>query len=381
MAALTLAIVGAGPFGLAQAAWAAHAGVDYAIVGYPMAFWRTQMPAGMLLRSDAEWHLDPPGEWTMDRFFAETGGAPNGPLSRERYLQYANWLQQRRGIRPIETLVQRLQPPASPTQTFTLHLANGRTLEARHVVVALGFGAFAHVPEDLVERLPAGRWAHTADAVQFDRYVGRRVLIVGGRQSAFEWAALLSEAGAAHVEVVHRHDSPRFAPSEWEWVEPLVAQTERDPTWFRRLAEAERQDLSQRLWAEGRLKLEPWLGERLQHARATLRPRTEIAGTSVRSDGAIDVALSPSGRAVVDDLILATGYKVDIARVPLLNGPDGPIIETRGGFPVLDDHFQSSEPRLFVTSMAASGDFGPFFGFTVSARVSARHIGRAILHG
>ena len=26
--------------------------------------------------------------------------------------------------------------------------------------------------------------------------------------------------------------------------------------------------------------------------------------------------------------------------------------------------------------MAASGDFGPFFGFTVSARVSARHIGR-----
>jgi hypothetical protein len=30
--------------------------------------------------------------------------------------------------------------------------------------------------------------------------------------------------------------------------------------------------------------------------------------------------------------------------------------------------------------MAACGDFGPFFGFTVSARVSARHIGRAILH-
>ena len=112
----------------------------------------------------------------------------------------------------------------------------------------------------------------------------------------------------------------------------------------------------------------------------TLRPHTEVAQTAIRPDGAIDVTFASSGQAVVDDLILATGYKVDIARVPLLNGRDGPIIATRDGFPVLDDRFQSSEPRLFITSMAASGDFGPFFGFTVSARVSARHIGRAILH-
>jgi thioredoxin reductase len=216
--------------------------------------------------------------------------------------------------------------------------------------------------------------------VKFDGYAGRRVLIVGGRQSAFEWAVLLSEAGAAHVDVVHRHDTPRFAVSEWEWVDPLVGQTESDPTWFRRLSDAEKQDLSRRLWAEGRLKLEPWLGERLRDARVTLWPRTEIARTDVRADGAIDVAFTPSGHAVVDDVILATGYKVDIARVPLLNGSDGPIIKTQGGFPVLDDHFQSSVPRLFITSMAASGDFGPFFGFTVAARMSARHIGRAILH-
>jgi cation diffusion facilitator CzcD-associated flavoprotein CzcO len=381
VAPLTLAIIGAGPFGLAQAAWAADAGIDYAIIGYPMQFWREHMPEGMLLRSTAEWHLDPPGEWTMDRFFAERGGAPTGPLARERYLEYTDWLQQRRGIHPVETFVEELQPPTSPTEGFTLSLANGGTVQAPHVVVALGFGAFAHTPADLVGRLPRNRWAHTADAVDFDRYEGRRVLIVGGRQSAFEWAALLSEAGAAHVDVVYRHESPRFAESEWEWVDPLVAQTEVDPTWFRRLDETDKQDLSRRLWAEGRLKLEPWLGERLRHARVTLRPGTEIARTAIRPDGAIDVTFTSSGETVVDDLILATGYKVDISRMPLLNGPDGPIVKTREGFPVLDDHFQSSVPRLFITSMAASGDFGPFFGFTVSARVSARQIGRAILHG
>ena len=110
MAPLTLAIIGAGPFGLAQAAWAADAGVDYAIIGYPMAFWREHMPAGMLLRSTADWHLDPPGEWTMDRFLAEEGGAPSGPLSRERYLEYADWLQDRRGIHPSETGEQDVVP-------------------------------------------------------------------------------------------------------------------------------------------------------------------------------------------------------------------------------------------------------------------------------
>jgi cation diffusion facilitator CzcD-associated flavoprotein CzcO len=381
VAPLTLAIIGAGPFGLAQAAWAADAGIDYAIVGHPMEFWRTHMPAGMLLRSDAEWHLDPPGVFTMDRFFAEAGGAPTGPLSRDRYLEYAEWFQRNRDIHPIETLVEVVQPPTIPSQSFTLSLANGRTVDARHVVVALGFGSFAHVPAELGARLPPGRWAHTVDAVQIDRYAGRRVLIVGGRQSAFEWAALLSEAGAAYVDVVYRHETPRFAVSEWDWVEPLVARTEEDPTWFRRLEPAEKQDLSRRLWAEGRLKLEPWLGERLRTARVTLRPRTEIARASVRSDGAMDVAFAPSGHAVADDVILATGYKVDISRMSLLNGRDGPIVKTHDGFPMLDDHFQSSVPRLFITSMAASGDFGPFFGFTVSARISARQIGRAILHG
>jgi cation diffusion facilitator CzcD-associated flavoprotein CzcO len=379
VAPLTLAIVGAGPFGLAQAAWAADAGVDYAVVGHPMQFWQAHMPAGMLLRSDVDWHLDPPGVWTIERYFVENGLARDGPLSRERYLDYARWLQERRAIRPIETHVRAIDVPNQPGDAFTLHLEHGESLRARHVVVALGFGYFAHCPADLVRRLPVDRWRHTVEAVQLNRYAGRRVLIVGGRQSAFEWAALLSEAGAAHVDVVHRHESPRFAESEWQWVDPLVTRTETDPTWFRRLDDTEKETLSHRLWAEGRLKLEPWLGERLRGARVTIRARTTVEGTTLRPDGALDVRISPDGTLVADDVILATGYKVDVSRVPVLNGPGGPLVTTRDGFPVLDDHFQSSVAGLFITSMAATGDFGPFFGFTVSARVSARHVGRAIL--
>jgi thioredoxin reductase len=51
---------------------------------------------------------------------------------------------------------------------------------------------------------------------------GARVLIVGGRQSAYEWAALIGEAGAERIDVVHRHDEPRFDRVSWAFVEPHI---------------------------------------------------------------------------------------------------------------------------------------------------------------
>ena len=78
---------------------------------------------------------------------------------------------------------------------------------------------------------------------------------------------------------------------------------------------------------------------------------------------------------IVDQIVLATGYKVDITRLPYLAaGNVLEQLETRNGFPALDDHFETSVPGLFITSMPATQDFGPFFGFTISVRTSARHI-------
>jgi hypothetical protein len=51
------------------------------------------------------------------------------------------------------------------------------------------------------------------------------------------------------------------------------------------------------------------------------------------------------------------------------------------GAPVLDEQLQSSVPGLFMTSMLATRDFGPFFAFTVSVRTSAKLIGRALTSG
>ena len=86
----------------------------------------------------------------------------------------------------------------------------------------------------------------------------------------------MGEAGAAAVHVSHRHDSPAFAESDWSWVNPLVGGLVTNPGWYRRLSQVEKDQVNRRLWAEGRLKLEPWLASRVQQPTIRLWPNTRI---------------------------------------------------------------------------------------------------------
>ena len=49
---LPVAVIGAGPFGVSTAAYLRSRGVEFRIFGSPMSRWRTQMPAGMFLKSE-----------------------------------------------------------------------------------------------------------------------------------------------------------------------------------------------------------------------------------------------------------------------------------------------------------------------------------------
>jgi cation diffusion facilitator CzcD-associated flavoprotein CzcO len=376
-----LLIVGAGPFGLSLAAYAAQQGINYTLVGKPMEFWHTHMPHGMYLRSACDWHLDPANVATIERFLALQGRTPADvePLSLEFYLSYAQWFQERQQVAALPVYVERLDHVDGEPYCYRATFEDGRVLRARHVALAVGFKYFKNVPTDLVGILPAGRFAHTCDLVVFDALAGKRCLIVGGRQSAFEWAALLHEAGAAEVHLSYRHQSPAFAAADWSWVAPIVDAIAHDPGWFRRLPEHEQAAVVQRLWAEGRLKVEPWLAARVQNPTISLWPRTRLVGCDVQSSGELVVQLDSGERLVIDHIILATGYKVNIGQIPFLaKGNIAATLATHNGFPVLDEHFQTNLPSLFITSMAANQDFGPFFAFTVSTRTSATLIGAAI---
>ncbi|MGE5378140.1 MAG: NAD(P)-binding domain-containing protein [Bacteroidota bacterium] len=373
-----LLIIGAGPFGLSLAAYVEYLGLDYLVAGRPMEFWVRNMPQGMYLRSASDWSLDPTDRFSLIRYIEKIGKTPKEvePLSRDFYLQYAQWFQHESGIQTLPLYVNRLDQEKNG---FRALLENGDVVEAGNVVVAVGMGYFKNLPSALTDLLPDGRFRHTCDAVQLSSFQEKRVLILGGRQSAFEWAALLNDCGAQEVHLVHRHESPKFSESDWSWVPPLMDGMLSDPAWFRRLPQEEKETYVRRMWEEGRLKVEPWLEQRVMKPNTHIHQKTGLLSCTKRLDGALDVQLEDGGSFVVDDVILATGYKVDLSQVPFLTcGNLKDRIETRNGFPVLDTRFQTCVPGLYITSMAAGQDFGPFFGFTVSTRASARIIGDAL---
>lgn len=344
-----------------------------------MEFWRKHMPQGMYLRSACDWHLDPQDQDTIEKFLATQGKTPHDvePLALDFYLSYVDWFQQQKNIHPLPVYIQQLD---RSDNGFVATTVDGDMIHARRVALAPGFKHFTNIPDELKTRLPSGRFVHTCEFTDFSNSTGRCYLIIGGRQSAFEWAALLVEAGAAAVHVAHRHESPTFEEADWSWVNALVDNMVEKPTWFRNLSQQEKDQITHRMWAEGRLKLEPWLAPRVKNDRLHVRPHAEILRCREQADGTLQVELSNGETVVVDQIILATGYKVNIAQLPILAfGNILASLKTRNGFPELDDHFETSVPGLFITSMPAAQDFGPFFGFTIAVRAAAQLIGKALL--
>ena len=235
---------------------------------------------------------------------------------------------------------------------FVAETATGRSRPARWSPRP-GIAHFTHRPEWATEG------EHTCDLVDFDGFSGARVLIVGGRQSAYEWAALLSEHGAEHIDVVHRHATPRFAKVSWAFVDPLIDQTLAQRGWFRNLPRGEQDAIARQFWEVGRLTLEHWLEPRLKR----VHDPPEHGRRSTR------------GAYNADRIVFATGYKADLGRVPYLEPLE---IATRNGFPVLDEAMQSSQAGLYLPGFTATQDFGPFFGFVQGSARRSHSCGQGL---
>ena len=369
-----LLVLGAGPYGLAVAALARHRGVETAVVGEPMGFWRQHMPRGMLLRSGLDWQLDPLGVHTLRAYLEESGidESEVRPLPVALFIDYADWYAAREGIDVRRATVTALR---RHDEGFVAELEDGSALAADSVVATPGLRYFANVPSGVAGSLVPGRYSHTCTAATFEGFEGARVLIVGGRQSAFEWAALMAEEASAAVELVLRHDCPRFERSDWSFVDSLLEHTAQVRGWFRRLPAAERRTIADRFWAEGRLKLEPWLEPRITRPEIRLSANEEVVSWTERPAGDVEARLSGGRRLVVEHVVLATGYRTDLTKVPYLAASGlTEEIARRDGFPVLDEDFQSSVPGLFFPSWPATQDFGPCFGFVAGVPTAATMI-------
>jgi FAD-dependent urate hydroxylase len=345
-------VIGAGPYGLASARAATQLGLTTRVLGRPMSFWRDHMPTGMFLRSGPDWHMDPANELTFEAFTSK----PPDPIPLGLFLDYADWFRTQANIQVEDRRV------TSLTEDLKATLDDGTTIEARAVVAAPGVAHFTHRPE-WATQIPG---EHTCDLTHFKDVSGARVLIIGGRQSAYEWAALIQEAGAESVDLVHRHDPPRFEKVSWRFVDPHVESTLAHAGWWRSLVPAERAAIARRFWEVGRLTLEPWLTPRLTKARVHANAEVIKANPGA-------VTLDNGTTIAFDRIVYATGYKADAAKVPYL-----PQLETSDGFPALDEHMQASVPGLYLPGFTATNDFGPFFGFVKGAPAAATLVARGL---
>jgi len=380
-----VAIVGAGPYGLAAAAHLRRAGVAVRVIGKPMSFWQNNMPAGLLLRSNwtATCIAEYQGELSLDSFCAATGTSFDSPVPLHRFIDYGMWVQQkvapdvdRRAVEALETA------PGG----FRLTLADGSAISARRVVVAAGIALFANRPA-VAAGLPSELASHTGDHRDFSRFRGSRVLVVGGGQSAFECAALLHESGA-RAEVAVRQDHLHwlnggkyhrmlgryarlvYAPTD---IGPMgLSRLVAVPDLFRRLPRRAQDPLAYR-------SIRPagaaWLPPRLTEVPITLG-RTVVSATA--RDEQLRITFADGDTQTVDHLLFGTGYRVDITRYPFLTTELTARIRRAGGYPLLGPGMESSMPGLHFLGAPAAWSFGPIARFVSGSWYTSRQLVRAI---
>ena len=160
----------------------------------------------MYLRSGPDWSLDAAGQDSFEAYFEDAGIDPADvdPIPIGVFLDHTDWFARRKGLdidrRTVSTL--------SANGSFVAAMEDGTTITAEKVLAAPGIKHFSQLPS-WYDDVPAHRRGHTSELVGFDALAGQRVAIIGGRQSAYEWAALLCDHGAAKVDVIHRHETPR----------------------------------------------------------------------------------------------------------------------------------------------------------------------------
>jgi FAD-dependent urate hydroxylase len=163
-----VAVIGAGPYGLATAAYLRAAKIETCVFGEPMSFWENQMPEGMLLRSswDACHIADPHRSSTLDNYSASQSVAVPRPVPLDRFIAYGRWFQKR--IVP-DVDRRRVVGIEIASQGFRLTLDDDDAVRVQRVVVATGIALFARRPPQF-NRLPVALSLPTATGRQSSPY-------------------------------------------------------------------------------------------------------------------------------------------------------------------------------------------------------------------
>ena len=382
-----VAIIGAGPYGLATAAHLRAANVPFRMFGDALSFWRDNMPAGMKLRSPwgATHIADPGNRHTLDTYYQQAGMDVPKLLPVENFVGYGEWFAQHIVPDLDNRKVMRVE---ARDGGFRLVLEDGDTFFVQRVVMAVGLLGHEHRPAQF-DGLPRDLVSHSCEHTDSERYRGKRVAVVGRGQSACEAAALLHEAGA-DVEIICRgnlvwnadpgqRSSVRKAvramlgsmlippsqvgPFPYNWVNET-------PGVIHRFSQVRRDR-----WNELNLRATAilWLRPRLVDVPVD-QGRTIFAARQAGKQ--ISLTLDTDSKKF-DHVMLATGYRIDVDKMAMLEPKLRENIVRHNGLPVLSGGFESSVPGLHFVGASAVGSFGPLLRFIAGAGFAARRVTRA----
>ena len=359
-----------------------------------MDFWSNHMPRGMFLKSEgfASDLFDPNNEFTLKAYCSENGMAYRDiglPVPIDSFIAYGLEFQ-RRHVPELEDL--QICSLARGAAGFELKTETGETVAARRVVVAAGIMYFAYVPPVLAD-LPEQWVTHSSRHGDLSGFRGRSVAVLGAGASAIDLAALLLDAGAK-VQLVARRSaidfhSPPVEPRSWiqslkaprsglgtGWHSRMCTDA---PLVFHAMPQSFRIRVVERHLgpAPGWFVRDAVVGRLPMHLNATIL-NARVVGERVRL-----VFSQPNlgeTRIDVDHVIAATGYRVDLARIPFIEQSLQSDLNNAEGTPVLNRHFESSVRGLYFIGGAAANSFGPLLRFAYGARFAAQRVASRLVN-
>jgi hypothetical protein len=379
-------VVGAGPYGLSAGAHLNACGVNVRVFGETMSFWDRNMPEGMCLRSPWEAsHLsDSTRSLTIDAFQTATGVRVSRPIPIERFVAYGRWFQSR--------AVPNLEPRKvieieKNTAGFRVALADGEVVRCGRVVIAGGIGPFAVRPPQFAG-IPSDLASHSSEQRDLTRFRGKRVVVIGGGQSALESAALLHES-QADVELLVRDNAV-----QWTWQRPwlhtfrpvgavLYAWPDVGPAFISHAVA--RPSLYRLLprWLQDTWRAKSVRPNGVGWLKPRLREVTISTGLAVLSASAcgnqVELKLSDGSHELADHVLMATGYRIDVRKYEFLSQSLVSALRLIGGCPVLGRGFESSVPGLHFLGAPAVWSYGPLMRFVAGADFAARAVSQFVV--
>jgi cation diffusion facilitator CzcD-associated flavoprotein CzcO len=382
----TVAIIGAGPYGLSLAAHLAARNVEHRIFGQPMSFWRRIADAGgeRYLKSYCfGTNISNPMSGSSFADYSKPRGLETfEPCSMGDFAAYGLWFQ-KRNVTWLEQV--EAEHISNVPNGFAIKLANGERFVAAKVVLATGLSCFAHVPS-VLSSLPSALTTHTSMVTSFAPFKGMSVAVIGGGQSALEAAALLNEAGA-NPQLLVRKDGILWntrvlqqrtlwqrlrspisglgtGPKAWTLTHIPGAMHRMPTTWRTRFVQ-------RHLPPEGAWWLRKRVENRLPvHFGTTVLEASEKGGrVALRLCNAHD---RKEHIVMFDHVMAGTGYDMDVSRVAYLDPKLRSAIANRNGAPRLNSKFETSVSGLQIIGPASAMSFGPLFRFVVGAKYTAQ---------